>query len=182
MRQQGKRRWEVLHELLRDKNPKVGAEIGIQRGIMTVEVLRIFPSIKTYYAIDPWLWYPEYDKTLRKKLRGKWDQTFMNKNFKEYKNRTFPFKNKIKTLKMFSNKAAQYIPDNSLDFCFIDGNHSKENVKEDINLYIPKMKSGGLLGGHDYGRQVGGVKQAVNEIFKEDEFFLGLNKTWWKWI
>ena len=83
---------------------------------------------------------------------------------------------------MLSSEAHIEIPDESLDFCFIDGNHSYEFVKEDIELYLPKVKKGGLFGWHDYGHVKGGVEEAVNELFNESEFFLDSNKTWWKWI
>jgi hypothetical protein len=180
MGERSKRRWIVLHELLKDKNPKVGAEIGIQEGKMTFEVLTLLPSIETYYAIDPWLWYPEYEESVTKRNRKRWNQASQDKFFNNFKNRSIQFKKRLKVLKMLSSEAAEHIPDGSLDFCFIDGNHSYEYVKEDIQLYLPKMKVGGLLGGHDYGHPRGKVKKAVGEMF--DDFFLDKNKTWWIWI
>jgi predicted O-methyltransferase YrrM len=47
-----------------------------------------------------------------------------------------------------------------VDMVFIDGDHSYEPVKRDINDYRPLVKPGGLLCGHDYGYY---VKQAVDE-------------------
>ena len=66
--------------------------------------------------------------------------------------------------------------------CFIDGNHAYEYIKEDIQLYLPKVRKGGLFGGHDYGHVKGGVKEAVDETFNESQIYLGSNKTWWIWI
>lgn len=40
--------------------------------------------------------------------------------------------------------------DNSLDFVFIDGDHSSEAIARDINMWWPKVKEGGVLAGHDY--------------------------------
>lgn len=40
--------------------------------------------------------------------------------------------------------------DNSLDFVYIDGNHAYDWVKQDIQLWWPKLKKNGLLMGHDY--------------------------------
>lgn len=48
------------------------------------------------------------------------------------------------------------------DMLFIDGNHSYEAVKRDINFWKPKMKKGGLLCGHDSSHPP--VVQAVSEI------------------
>lgn len=183
MGKQTKRRWQVLYELIGNKNPKVVAEIGIQYGRMTLEVLKLMPSIKTYYAIDPWLWYPDYKASVTEKNRQNWNQEQQTKFFKIFKNKTIQFKNKIKILKMLSSEASKHIPDKSLDVCFIDGNHLYKYVKEDIELYLPKVKKGGLLGGHDYKPEskIHEIDLAVNEIFKPNEFFLGSNKTWWVW-
>lgn len=175
-----KRRWVVLAELLKDKPNKIGAEIGIQRGRMTMKVLNRLSSIKKYYAIDPWLWYPSYKEGVNERNQERWNQEVMDSYFKEFKQNIRPWKNKVEILRMFSNEAHKHIPDGSLDFCFIDGNHAYEFVKEDIQLYLPKVKKGGLLGGHDYGHVKGGVEKAVNELF--DDFFEGSNKTWWRWI
>jgi hypothetical protein len=166
--------------MLKNKKPKVGAEIGIQKGRMTKHVLDLLPSIEKYYAIDPWLWYPKYKETVNIRNQERWNQDEMDFHFTEFNKNLKQYKNRIITLKMYSKEASRHIPDGSLDFCFIDGNHIYEYVKEDIELYLPKVKKGGLLGGHDYGHNVGGVKEAVNDIF--DDFILGSNKTWWRWI
>lgn len=57
--------------------------------------------------------------------------------------------------------------DNSVDFAFIDANHTYEFVSRDIAAMIPKMKRGGVLAGHDYNLSHPGVIQAVNEAFAE---------------
>lgn len=52
-----------------------------------------------------------------------------------------------------------------IDFLYIDGDHSYEGVKKDIKMWFPKVKSGGLIGGDDYGGGFVRVKQAVDEFF-----------------
>jgi hypothetical protein len=49
------------------------------------------------------------------------------------------------------------------DFIFIDANHSYDDVHADISNYLPLLKSGGIMAGHDYGN-FKGVVQAVNEL------------------
>ena len=49
-----------------------------------------------------------------------------------------------------SQDVADEIPNNSLDICFIDGSHNYSDVKKDIELYLPKVKTGGILCGHDF--------------------------------
>ena len=72
--------------------------------------------------------------------------------------------NWFKKIKMKSEDAAQLIPDNSVDFVYIDGDHRKPQVMKDIMLYLPKIKQSGYIAGHDYCDV---VKEAVNEILGE---------------
>lgn len=48
-----------------------------------------------------------------------------------------------------SQEMAHQIPDKSLDICFIDANHTYDGCKKDILAYMNKVKSGGVLCGHD---------------------------------
>lgn len=56
----------------------------------------------------------------------------------------------IDVFNMDSDSAEKFIKENKLDFLFIDGNHIYEQVNKDINNYLPKMKIGGIISGHDY--------------------------------
>jgi Methyltransferase domain len=80
---------------------------------------------------------------------------------------------------MDSKEAAAYVPDGSLDFVFIDADHSYEGCKADIQAWLPKLKPSGFISGHDYDNTdfpCFGVKQAVDEIFGPPE--TGANFTW----
>jgi hypothetical protein len=72
-------------------------------------------------------------------------------------------------MRMTSVEASKQFDDNSIDSIFIDANHEYKFVKEDIAAWFPKLKSGGLIGGHDYdgGPNSGhpGVRDAVHEAF-----------------
>jgi hypothetical protein len=52
-----------------------------------------------------------------------------------------------------STDGAKEFQDNCLDWVFIDGNHGYQAVIDDLNAWYPKLRSGGLLSGHDYGNQ-----------------------------
>lgn len=60
-----------------------------------------------------------------------------------------------------------------IDVAFIDANHVYGAVKEDIELMLPLVKKGGWISGHDYGRGHVGVKQAVDETFKQVKTWKG---------
>lgn len=66
---------------------------------------------------------------------------------------------------MPSDVASGMMPDRSLDLVFIDAQHTYEGVREDIALWTPKVRAGGVLAGHDYSGSFPGVAQAVHEAF-----------------
>lgn len=68
-------------------------------------------------------------------------------------------------MKAASLDAAKQFPDNSLDFVYIDGNHTEKAVRADIAAWLPKVKPGGYLAGHDW--QFAGVKKAVRALLGE---------------
>jgi predicted O-methyltransferase YrrM len=62
------------------------------------------------------------------------------------------------------------------DFIFIDGDHSYESVKNDIQAWYPKLKVNGIMAGDDYDPCHGGVIKAVDEIFGNS-----ISKEWPVW-
>lgn len=70
-----------------------------------------------------------------------------------------------KTLVMDSLSAAKLFFDDTVSFVFIDADHSYEAVKADIHTWLPKLKKGCVMCGHDYTKKEYGVKKAVKEVF-----------------
>lgn len=84
---------------------------------------------------------------------------------------------------MRSTEAADFVDDASLDFAFIDADHSYEGCKADIDAWASKVKPGGWLCGHDYENPdfpKFGVTQAVTEYIQRTglSLELGDNLTW----
>lgn len=80
----------------------------------------------------------------------------------------------IKDIKGLSNKMADKFDDEYFDFVFIDADHEYESVKADIVAWLPKVKKGGIISGHDYCASQQGVIKAVNECFRRGrKFFTG---------
>ena len=63
-----------------------------------------------------------------------------------------------------SQQAATRFPDGSIDLVFVDGDHSYEAVKRDLQAWLPKVTKGGILSGHDFTTRMG-VYRAVDEMF-----------------
>ena len=73
--------------------------------------------------------------------------------------------NNIINNKDFSYNISNQFQDNQYDFVYIDADHTYESVKKDLELYLPKVKNGGIIGGHDYTDNWVEVRQAVDEVF-----------------
>lgn len=50
------------------------------------------------------------------------------------------------------------------DMVFLDAGHKYEDIKADIAAWLPRVKKGGILAGHDYSAQFPGVARAVDEL------------------
>ena len=76
-----------------------------------------------------------------------------------------PHAGKYQLFAMSSVEAAAMFSYAIIDFCFIDASHDYENVLRDIRAWLPKMKPGSVIAGHDYTDEWPGVRQAVSECF-----------------
>ena len=83
---------------------------------------------------------------------------------REFWTNTRHFKDKIHLYKDFSYNMVDKFENESFDFIYIDARHEYENVKLDLMDYLPKVKKGGSIGGHDYSKEFSGVQRAVNEM------------------
>jgi hypothetical protein len=143
-----------LPELFKSWGFTRGAEIGVWKG----EFAELFCKAGlSMIAVDPWIGYPEYiDHRRHGKIAGAYQIAV---------ERLAPFECKI--IRKFSVEAAKDVQDDSLDFVYIDGNHSLLDVVQDLTIWTPKVRAGGIISGHDYDAFPSGgayhihVKEAV---------------------
>lgn len=76
-----------------------------------------------------------------------------------------PIAGHFRTVKGISWEVADQFEDASIDFVFIDADHVYQSVRNDVLAWLPKVKPGGIISGHDYNKEHPGVLQAVPEIF-----------------
>jgi SAM-dependent methyltransferase len=175
-------RWEAVLRRIPEGKALRGAEIGVLLGETAFRILRARPLV-THVMIDPWA-APPADSS--------WAKTGDNASKKpqEYQERAFKYTcerlafagSRSVIHRKYSHEIASTIPDKSLDYVFIDGDHSYEGCKKDIALWSSKVRPGGWIGGHDYGNpRLPGVKQAVDEAFA-DGVELDVEDTWFKRI
>ena len=95
-----------------------------------------------------------------------------------------PFFKQLKVLRLESKDAAdlftlKYFPDGYFDMVYIDASHFYADVKRDIELWLPKVKKGKFMGGHDYADgRFAGVKKAVNEVFSDRQISVFDDSAW----
>lgn len=83
----------------------------------------------------------------------------------------------VKIIKDYSVEAAKQVPDNSLDFVYIDAAHDYDNVKLDIAAWAPKVRVGGIIAGddfYDFPSGKGGVMRAATEFASHYHYDLKL--------
>jgi len=148
--------------------PVVGVEVGVAEGVNAESILKTL-NVQKLYLVDPYEAYIEYNKVMTNFLGA------CNKA----RERLEKFCGKICFLRMTSDEAAQHVPEH-LDFVYIDGNHSYEYVKHDIENYYPKVRQGGVIGGHDFwGDEIGLVKAVMEFAFKNGLEVIGRGTDWW---
>jgi hypothetical protein len=146
------------------KNP-LGAEIGVYQGNLSRLLLENIPDL-TLYMIDSWA-----DDTYKDnpKLHEIYDLQYQQ-NYEKALAVSNNYENRSQIIIASSLKTANTFYPDMFDFVFIDASHLYLDVKLDINLWLPKVKKGGYICGHDYGNEAWpGVKQAVDEIFPDAE-------------
>lgn len=119
-----------------------GVEIGTFKGQYSNTILSNWCG--KLYMVDVWrtLSDEEYDDASNHKNHITAYSEAMD-NISGYEDRAY-------MLRMDSKAASELFNDNSLDFVYIDANHTYKSVKDDIEFWYPKVKSGGLVLGHDY--------------------------------
>lgn len=132
-----------------------GCELGVSYGFNLVYFLDNLPNIKKVYAIDPYMPYDDGPG-------GYVTQEVIDRVKQCMLNNIEPHKDKVEFINKMSKDAVKDIPDDSLDYIFIDGDHSYEAVASDMEIYYSKVKSGGIFAGHDRG--LVGVDKAISEF------------------
>ena len=165
-------RWEYIRIISEELGVEITnlAEIGVDRGMFTFHARRYWPQA-VMHLVDPWEDYAGYaDPSGGKTFNG---QGEANSRMKSVTDR-FGSDPMVRIWRHMSGDAAELVPD-QLDLVFIDANHSYKYAKSDIELWLPKVRNGGLLTGHDY-YGYSGVRRAVDELLPGKIVASGKNK------
>lgn len=121
---------------------EVGSWVG--NGSTRVITNAIRGSHGLFYCVDTWAGSENvpYHQEHRKR-HNSFYEVFAD-NVKTYNGQDI-----VRPLVMPSTEACTLFPDKSLDLVFIDGNHGYSYVKQDVLAWLPKIKLGGIICGHD---------------------------------
>lgn len=159
-----------IHKALNSLNHTTGIEIGVRQA-GNLSLLNLNPHFKKGFLIgvDCWREFPDNpefnDENYAQTTLDHMYFTCLNK-FRE--------DHHVKIIRSLSKEAASMFSDEIFDFIYIDAAHDYESMCEDLNYWWPKLKSGGVLSGHDYfpdkriwrGKECE-VFRAVNEFLSD---------------
>lgn len=128
----------LMAETLAELGYTVGVEVGVANGDHSRILLDHIPNLKLY-GVDAWTNYEGY-RGFRANLLRDWHQLARD----HLSSRNFVEVNK------FSMDAVRDFADGSLDFVYLDAGHDFKNIAMDICEWRKKVRSGGILFGHDY--------------------------------
>jgi predicted O-methyltransferase YrrM len=166
------RRWDFLASLMSEQGYKSFVEIGCKEGRTTGFILKNVPDSRVL-AIDPWMTQDAtHDPT--KETYKEWD---FSKIEAEFWANVGDNKDRCWMWRMTSEDAAAK-SDGGYDIAFIDALHDYEHVKQDIELWWPLVRSGGILAGHDFNHKWPGVERAVAEAFNLMQVGVGPDSVW----
>ena len=130
---------EDIAKMFAERGYTKGAEIGVAAGAYSLILCKSIPNLELY-AVDCWaglsLANPGRAQIKADKLHWRCHKALRRYN--------------AKMMKMWSHEAAPLFSDGYLDFVYIDAGHDYKNVKQDLELWVPKVRVGGIISGHDY--------------------------------
>jgi hypothetical protein len=163
----------------------IAVEVGVWRGDYSRLIVGALAPTK-FYGVDPYQIFEDY-KDQPDPVEFANQQNLDRLHDRVVNNyRSLPGTSLMRSTGI---QAAQQFDDNSIDFVYIDGDHTYEFVSKDIAAWWPKVRAGGILSGHDYTPgnprkgHVYGVIEAVTEFAQQNNLEVKTTDeeyaTWW---
>ncbi len=149
---------DLIKENVDDKMTivEVGSFSGVSSELFALHCNKI-------YCVDQWKAYPEIKASHIVEAENRFD-TMCEK----YSNLT--------KVKASSEEASKMFEDKSLHFVYIDAAHDYKSIKKDIALWLPKVKCGGFIAGHDI--TILPVKICIDECFGKGNYKIYPDTSW----
>jgi len=154
-------RQEFLNAL--DLTDKYCVEIGVFRGDFSKMILEKNPLY--LYLIDP------FEHSLETYGEGQITTAYSDEEDFSLVRKRFENDHRVKVLKYYSFDIVSTFQDNYFDWIYHDGSHLYKDLKRDLIEWLPKLKEGGIMAGHDYTENYkDAVGRAVDEFCVEYNF------------
>jgi hypothetical protein len=137
-----------------------GAELGVLHGAYARDTLQRWPSAVEYVLVD--LWAPQ--ENYRDLANAA--QAVQDKRMNEAIENTRHWSNKVRICRNFTTVCATRYPNDYFDTLYVDARHDRLGVIEDLEAWWPKVKSDGLVCGHDFVLQDEGPEQSGQDWTK----------------
>lgn len=164
----------------------IAIEVGVYKGQYSAAIVKALTP-KKFYGVDPYILFEDYTNPPTDSAYAQ--QANLDNLCVSVQNKFKTFSSESVLIKDTGVNAATQFEDGSLDFVYIDGDHTYEFVSGDIKAWWPKIKSGGIISGHDYiaehhVRKIPfGVIQAVDEFTEKEGLKVSLTSeqyaSWW---
>ena len=152
-----------MYKLFAELGFTVGLETGIEKGKNATVMYNNIPNLKLY-GLDSYKQHPQASYVFHADRRN-WNTEAIN-GWKDQCIERMKGRNYV-AIEKFTEDAIHDIEDNSLDFVYLDADHSYDFTMQDIILWGRKLRKGGIMSGHDYfyekGKRREKVKQAVDD-------------------
>jgi hypothetical protein len=123
-------------------------EVGVYRGDFAARLLGACPRIERYYMVDPWRHLDDWNKPANK------EDDLFERYYAEALEKTDAAADKRVVLRGRTTEVVDEVPDESLDFAYIDGDHTLRGITIDLVRWHGKVKQGGWIGGDDFRRSI----------------------------
>jgi len=151
------RRWDWIESLVKSNGWTMGAELGVFKGQTFLHLLRTCPDL-TMIAVD--LWEDQPNTPGQEDKIGRDFAGFLADIKRQTEGNP-----RARIIQDWTVDAADYVEDGSLDFVFVDADHSSEAVRSDILAWQPKLKPEGKMIGHDINWEC--VRDVVVDIYPD---------------
>lgn len=147
-----------MYENFKKEDQLLGVEVGVWEGDNAKRMMDELPNL-ILIGIDPFEGYQDWHMYIDKENISERERNAMNNMQPYIDSGRFSFINK------YSDAALKDLEDEKFDFIYIDADHSYAWAYHDITNYWNKVKSGGVLCGHD--RNLIGVSRALAQFCRE---------------
>ena len=145
---QSQSRFDFWSQFLQYHQIQQVAEIGVYKGDFAAMLLKQCPSIEHYYMIDPWRHLDDWNKPANKS-NVEFEQLLLETQVK-----TEFASAKREILRGKTTEVIDDIAEASLDFAYIDGDHSLKGITIDLIRVYTKIRVGGWIGGDDFTKTI----------------------------